>query len=368
MSDNWLTHLNILEKRLYQLIIARLNGDRIESQGYQKNIIELVKKGIGGFILFGGEKDKVRRFIHHIQSISKIPLFIASDIEHGVGQQIINTTMFPCQMAFAAAIDKGTPEDVTILRDALKAIANEAIDCGINMPLTPVLDVNQMPDNPIICTRAFSDKPQVVAWFGSEYIKAIEDAGLLSCAKHFPGHGDTSIDSHISLPIITKTKEDLLSADIMPFMQAIKDGVSSIMVGHLSIPSIDRKPASLSKKVITDLLRKELGFEGLILTDALMMSALKDAGDVPVECVNAGVDILLPPADADDTVSKLVSAIEAGKVKEKQIDTAMSHIAKAKEKLLPRLKEFDSRLPAPGSQGLITPGTKNFLSRFLTCL
>lgn len=290
MSNNWFTYLNILEKRLYQLIIARLNGDRIESQGYQKNIIELVKKGIGGFILFGGEKDKVRRFIPHTQSISKIPLFIASDIEHGVGQQIINTTMFPCQIAFAAAINKDAPEDVKILRDALKAIAHEAADCGINMPLIPVLDVNQMPDNPIICTRAFSDKPQVVAWFGSEYIKAIEDTGLLSCAKHFPGHGDTS-------------KEDLLSADIMPFMQAIKDGISSIMVGHLSIPSIDKKPASLSKKVITDLLRKELGFEGLILTDVLMMSALKDAGDVPVECVNAGVNILLHPADADDTVS-----------------------------------------------------------------
>ncbi len=275
MSNTSNIHLNFLEKKLYQLIISRLDGDKVASKKYQEKIIELVKKGIDGFILFGGKKDEIRDFISKIQSISEIPLFIASDIERGVVQQIKDTTLFPCQMAIAAAINKDRPEDVSLLRSAIKAIADEAMDIGINMPLIPVLDVNQNPDNPIICTRAFSDNPEDVAWFGSEYIKILETSGLISCAKHFPGHGDTAIDSHISLPVITKSRTDLMTTDIMPFVGAIKAGVSSIMIGHLSVPAIDSMPASLSKMIITDLLRMELGFNGLILSDALNMDALK---------------------------------------------------------------------------------------------
>ena len=175
-----------LERKLYQLIISRLDGERISDGAYRESISELARRGICGFIVFGGEKGTIKHFIEQLQSISKIPLFIASDVERGVGQQIRGTTVFPCQMALAAAVDKGNPEDVAVMRRAVGAIADEAKDVGINMLLIPVLDVNRDPDNPIICTRAFSDNPEDVAWFGSEYVDILENSGLISCAKHFP--------------------------------------------------------------------------------------------------------------------------------------------------------------------------------------
>lgn len=321
-----------LVKRLYHLIVGRLDGEDIPIPEYQDRIIRLVQDGIGGFILFGGRRDEVRHFIKMLQTVSESPLFIASDIERGVGQQVQGATLFPCQMAMAAAIDRFNPHDVGILGEAIQSVAGEAGHVGINMPLIPVLDVNQDPDNPIICTRAFSDDPELVTWFGLKYIEILEKAGLVSCAKHFPGHGDTSIDSHISLPVIRKSYEELISTDIMPFRAAVNQGVSSIMVGHLSVPAIGSMPASLSQE-IHSMLRSALGFEGLILTDALTMSALKDIPDVAVRCLNAGADILLHPADPDETVKILLSAVLSGQLHEDRVDTALTRIINRKETL-----------------------------------
>ncbi len=334
--------LETLQKRLYQLIIARLEGDKIKLQRYREHIISLVHKGIGGFILFGGIKEEIKKFIQELQSMAEIPLFISSDIERGVGQQLKGATSFPCQMAIASAINDNKKDDVPILQMMLKAVAHESIDIGINMPLIPVMDVNKNPDNPIICTRAFSDKPERVAWFGCQYIRALQFYNLLCCTKHFPGHGDTSIDSHISLPIINKTKVDLMRDDIMPFLEAIKANVASIMIGHLYIPELDSKPASLSKKIIDDLLKKELGFEGLILTDALNMNALKDWGDIPTNCINADADILLHPEDADLTVKELMHSIKVKKLNEEHINRAIKKILDAKRRIpLIRKTKFD---------------------------
>ncbi|VAX34154.1 beta-N-acetylglucosaminidase, partial [hydrothermal vent metagenome] len=230
------------------------------------------------------------------------------------------------------------PKDVAILGNALQAIADEAMDVGINMPLIPVLDVNQNPDNPIICTRAFSDSTETVAWFGSEYVRVLEGAGLISCAKHFPGHGDSCTDSHISLPVINKPFRDLKDTDILPFKEAVNAGVSSVMVGHLGIPAIDPGPATLSKRIITGLLRNELSFDGLILTDALSMDALQDVGNIPARCIKAGVDILLHPADADSTVGELAEALKAGEIDEGQVDTAVDRILRVKMRIRSREK------------------------------
>ena len=153
------------EQKLYQLIINRLDGEKLSSIPYQEQAVELVNRGIGGFILFGGKKDEAKGFIDKLQALSEIPLFIASDVERGVGQQVEGTTRFPSQMAVAAAINKNKAGDVEILKEAINAAAQEAVDIGINMPLIPVLDVNKNPDNPIICTRAFSDNPEEVAWY-----------------------------------------------------------------------------------------------------------------------------------------------------------------------------------------------------------
>lgn len=333
MLINYSDNLDSLEKKLYQLIIHRLDGAKLDSRAYREELFEYVRKGIGGFILFGGEKDEVKNFITALQTRSAIPLFMASDIERGMGQQFEGTTHLPCQMAMAAALDKENPEHHDLLQKALEALSHEAHDIGINMPLIPVLDINQKPDNPIICTRAFSDSPRTVAWFGSEYIKVLERSGLVSCAKHFPGHGDTTADSHITLPVINKSYNDLLNIDIMPFREAIKTGVSSIMVGHLSIPAVAAQPASLSKRIITDMLRGELGFKGLVVTDALNMHALRDMQKVPVKCLNAGIDILLHPADVDLTVQELIEAFKKKVLPEERIDDAVSRIVNVKKRM-----------------------------------
>jgi beta-N-acetylhexosaminidase len=322
-----------LEQKLYQLIINRLDGEKLSSVPYQEEALELVNRGIGGFILFNGKKDESKGFIERLQALSKIPLFIASDVERGVGQQVEGATRFPCQMAVAAAIDKNKAGDAEILKEAINAAVREALDIGINMPLIPVLDVNRNPDNPIICTRAFSDDPEEVAWYGRIYIRILADAGVISCAKHFPGHGDTSVDSHIELPVISKSLNELADTDILPFKEAVTAGVSSIMVGHLSIPAIDTLPATLSEKIITDLLRKEMGYEGLVLTDALNMSALNKEKHVPARCINAGVDILLHPANAASTVAELIQAVDSGEVEEGKIDDAVGRILRFKAKI-----------------------------------
>lgn len=323
-----------LKEKLYQLVISRLDGDRIPDQGYQEGIISLVRNGIGGFIIFGGRKEVVTPFIDRLQNISGIPLFIASDIERGVGQQIGGYTDFPCQMAIRAAVNREDPDDMAMMRAAIRAIALEAMDAGINMPLIPVLDVNSNPENPIICTRAFSDDPGDVAFFGAEYIKVLEGLNLISCAKHFPGHGDTSTDSHISLPVIKKSYDALFRSDIRPFEEAVKAGVSSVMVGHLLIPSVDdTNPSSLSKGLITGILREESGFNGLIMTDALNMSAISGIENVAAGCIHAGVDIILHPSDADLTVRDITDSVRAGVISEETIDVAVERILKAKSRI-----------------------------------
>lgn len=321
------------DKKLYQLIISRLDGDKLSSIKYQDSIVELVRRGIGGFIIFGGSRNEVKGFVDKLQYISDTPIFIASDIERGVGQQLEGGSDFPCQMAVAAALNRNKSDNVNTLENMIRAIASEAIDAGINMPLIPVLDVNRNPDNPIICTRAFSDNPEDVAWYGHTYIKGLEKAGLISCAKHFPGHGDTMVDSHISLPVISKSYDELMEADITPFKEAVKAGVSSIMLGHLSVPAIDSLPAPFSNKMVAGLLRQELGYEGLILTDALNMHALNEYEGVPAKCINAGADILLHPADADSVFEELKQAVASGEIAEEIIDTAVERILKYKLKI-----------------------------------
>ncbi len=327
-----------VEKKLYQLIIGRLDGERISDPEYKEKIIRQVQNGIGGFILFGGSKDEAVHFIEMLQAAAHTPLFIAADIERGVGQQVNGATLFPCQMAMAAATDRLNPDDVRTLDTAIQSIAAEAAHIGINMPLIPVLDVNQDPDNPIICTRAFSDDPEVVSWFGMRYIEFLEKTGLVSCAKHFPGHGHTSVDSHIALPVIRKSYEEILGTDLVPFRNAVKQGVGSIMVGHLSVPAIDPAPASLSR-VVHLMLRNTLGFEGLILTDALTMNALDDIPDAAVRCLNAGADILLHPADPGETVKTIASAVRSGLLPEDRIDAALTRIVKRKKTLRSIRKE-----------------------------
>ncbi len=320
-----------LNRKLYQLIIRRIDGPMAVNAEYRDKIFEHIDSGIGGFIFFGGAACELKPFIKVLRSKADIPLFIASDIERGVGQQIDDYTALPCQMALSSAVGFKYDCNLKLIDDFLNVLASEAADAGINMPLLPVADTNTNPDNPIICTRSFSDDPKRVAIFTSQFIKNLEDRGFITCAKHFPGHGSTSVDSHIELPELRKNLSELRALDMIPFIKALESGVSSIMTGHLLAPEIDFRPASLSKTITTDILRNDLGFKGLILTDALNMNALDNIENIDVKCMEAGADILLHPVDPDRTVNSLESALKNGRIDEETIDIAYNRILSVKQ-------------------------------------
>jgi len=298
-------------KKIAQLIIARLDGKDINKKF--KYYQSLVKKGIGGFIVFGGKLKEVTKGIKRLQDSAETPLFIGSDLERGLGQQIEGGTLFPTAMAIGQTINPKSKDDIRLLRKAISIIAQEAKSTGINVIFSPVLDVDTNPRNPIIRTRAFSDNPQKVAWFGKEFIKGFQTAGVFACAKHFPGHGDTSKDSHIELPAVRADIKRLQDVELYPFREAIKAGVKMVMVGHLKVPAIDSKfPTSLSQKTIKGLLRKKMGFKGLVVTDAMNMGAVSgrepaSEGKACLIALKAGADILLHPSNPEEVIDYLSS-------------------------------------------------------------
>jgi len=296
-------------RKIAQLIIARLNGVDISNKfDYYRSLVE---QGIGGFIIFGGRLRDVRDGVREIQKIAEIPLFISSDLERGLGQQIEGGTLFPHAMAIAHAVNRKKMADISLLRRSIKVMAEEAKAVGINTIFSPVMDVNTNPENPIICTRAFSDDPEVTAWFGREFIKGLQKEGIIACAKHFPGHGDASQDSHRELPVIKADLRRLNRVELYPFKEAVKAKVKMMMAGHLKVPAIDKSfPASLSQRTINGLLRKKMRYKGLVVTDAMNMEAvsgntIKSEGDACIKALIAGADILLHPSEPDHLIDHL---------------------------------------------------------------
>lgn len=285
-----------------QFIIARLEGAEIESNfGFYST---LVKKGIAGFIVFGGEIESLRRGIETLQSEAELPLVISSDLEQGLGQQVEGGTLFPPAAAVARA-EKASPG---VARKLFECVAREAAYVGINTVFAPVLDVDTNPDNPIISTRAFSDNPDEVSALGKVMIRAFSENGIVPCAKHFPGHGSTSVDSHLALPRVERTMEELEACELKPFRVANVVGVPMIMLGHLSVPAIDPScdPASISREAVR-FLREDVGFTGIVVTDAMNMGGLSsfNAIECPLRALEAGVDLLLHPQEPEDLAKNL---------------------------------------------------------------
>jgi hypothetical protein len=292
----------------YSRLIPRLNGGEIE--GRFSYYLGLVKKDVAGFIIFGGELETVRAGVRELQNAAQHPLIIASDLEQGLGQQIEGGTLFPPAMAVASAIrsQKSEARRQKLLRDTFKAFAVEAKYAGINTILAPVLDINTNPDNPIIAARAFGEDPDTVSFFGCEMIHVLQQNGIAACGKHFPGHGDTETDSHISLPVIKKNLPYLEKNEFVPFKRAVSEGVSMIMLGHLSVPALDPAgiPASLSGRAVS-YLRDGMGFRGLIITDAMNMGGIGQysENEASLMALSAGVDIILHPSDPDAVATYL---------------------------------------------------------------
>ena len=249
--------------------------------------------GAGGFILFGGTAEAVMELTDRLHRSAGRALLIASDLERGAGQQVRGLSELPPPRALASL------HDPAVLRGAGILTAVEALSVGINWVLAPVADLDLEPENPIVQTRAFGEDPETVAAAVAAWVVGCEAAGALACAKHFPGHGRTRTDSHMTLPVVETSREVLERSDLLPFRAALGAGVSSVMTAHVAYPALDPSgaPATFSKPIL-DLLRNDLGFDGLIVSDALMMegaSAGRSPGAIGVGALRAGVDLLLYP-------------------------------------------------------------------------
>lgn len=337
-------HNLTLRHEVAQMVMPRLDGETLGVARFLEQAQALIRDGIGGFILFGGNVEHTPQHLRELQSLAAVPLLIASDVERGLGQQLAGGTRFPSQRAVASAINRRSKKDVELLDKMLDAVRTETRAVGIHAVFSPVVDVNNNPDNPIICTRAFGDEPEVVEWFGSRYIKRLQKPhglrnrlDLIACAKHFPGHGDTDQDSHSVLPVIRVDRARLNRVELPPFREAVKDGVGMIMAAHLLVPALEpEKPTTFSKKIITALLREGMEFEGLIVSDALDMGALTGAyteGEIAVRAVEAGIDILLHPRDAFATIGAVVSSVEQGRLTRRRIAESVERIIAAKTRL-----------------------------------
>jgi len=296
-------------------------------QGEWESLERALQQGVGGFILFGGEAAAVRDLTDELRRRSPHPLLIASDLERGAGQQFRGATPLPP----AAAI--GSLNDLEATRRAGEITARDARALGVNWVYAPVADVDLEPDNPIIGTRAFGTDPEQVARQVAAWTRGCAQGGALTCAKHFPGHGRTVGDPHIERPTVTVSRE-LLEADLIPFRSAVDAGVDGLMTAHVSYPTLDPTgaPATLSRPILHDLLRREIGFDGLVVTDALIMEGLIEGmteASAGVIALQAGCDALLYPDATAAVRAEVEAALQDGRLTAARVEEALTRIDRA---------------------------------------
>lgn len=327
-----------LDVRIGQMIIAGFS-----SKYYDANIEELIRdEKIGNFILFAdniGNKDEIIKLTDNIQkSLERyigIPGIISTDQEGGMVTRIHQgVTIFPSNMAFAAAKEEGS----TFIQGKIEG--EELRSLGINMNIAPVMDVNCNPENPVIGCRSYGDDAENVSKLGIDIIKGLKEKKVIAVAKHFPGHGDTSVDSHLSLPVVNHNIKRLQEVELLPFKNAINVGVDAIMSAHVLLPKVEPKklPATLSYNVLTELLRNKMGFKGLIITDCMEMKAIADfygSDNAAVKAIIAGADLICI-SHSKDVQKKCIAAIKkavlGGEILEERINESVKKILKIKDK------------------------------------
>jgi beta-N-acetylhexosaminidase len=280
--------------------------------------------------------------LNELQSLSREPLFIIADQEGGMVARFLDgVTVFPSNMAL------GATGDPTLAYKAASATARELGSIGVNFNFAPCVDVNNNPDNPIIGTRSYGECAHKVAEFAASAIKGYQESGVIACAKHFPGHGDTAVDSHLALPSVPYPRERLDEVELKPFRAAIAAGVGSIMTAHIMFPALDgSRPSTLSPEIVTGLLRRELGFDGVIVTDCMEMKAITDNFGTPeaaVMAVEAGVDLVLVCHTLDTqraTRKALLKAVSDGRITESRIDQSLARITALKKRFALHSRRF----------------------------
>ncbi|WP_416671690.1 glycoside hydrolase family 3 N-terminal domain-containing protein [Egbenema bharatensis] len=334
-----------LAEQVAQMIVVRASGHLFDQQieypqweppsrVLQRWVQEL---GVGGVLLLGGSAAEVGLRTQQLQEWAIVPLLICADIEEGVGQRFAGATWFPPPMALGA-ISRADPAQAEAYAEQMGAtIAQESLAIGINWLLAPVVDVNNNPLNPVINVRALGETPQQVSQLATAFLRGTNPYPVLTTAKHFPGHGDTAIDSHLELPVIPHSELRLQAVEFPPFEAAMAAGVDAVMTAHLQIPLLDTEhPATLSAAIVSNLLRKDLAFEGLIVTDALVMGAITQrygANEAPVLAIEAGADIVLMPVDPEGAIQAICQAVETGRITLEQIHASLERIWYAKQKV-----------------------------------
>ena len=339
-----------LDEKVGQLVHIGINADFLnqESPEYLSLKRQIVENKVGGIIVFvGGVYDTVH-LVNRMQAQAKIPLLISADFETGVAMRFTDAINFPWNMAIAAT---GNPE---FARRQGVVVGRESRATGVQQVFAPVIDVNNNADNPVINVRSYGEDPDTVARFGAAFTEGLQSENVLATAKHFPGHGDTAVDSHRGLPVIDFSRERLEKTEFMPFRRLINAGIGSIMISHISMPQLDSvkveplkqsikpsyadsevitegttMPATLSSNIVTDILKKDMNFDGLVVTDALDMSGLTlyfNQEEAAVRAILAGNDVLLKPANADAAIRGVREAVQQGRISEERLNQSVRKI------------------------------------------
>ncbi|TXI32557.1 MAG: serine hydrolase [Niabella sp.] len=318
------------DQRIAQLIIIRA----FSNKGIEANVVESVKKyNVGSICFFQGGPVRQAQLTNHYQSMAKTPILITIDGEYGLGMRLDSVIKYPYAMTM------GAMKDMSLVYKTGKQIGEQHKRLGVHVDYAPVVDINNNPNNPVIGFRSFGEDKYRVARAGVAYMKGMQDAGIMACAKHFPGHGDVEVDSHLDLPVINKTRSQLNDMELYPFKELIAAGVQSVMVGHLSVPSIDNginRATSISKNAVNGLLRNELGFKGLTFTDALEMKGVAKyfpGGTIAVEALIAGNDMLCLPESVPGTIKAVKEAIKKGRLSWAEIEEKTKKVLSAKYNL-----------------------------------
>lgn len=302
-----------LKQKVGQLFIHTVAP--ITTQANRKNIEQAVQEyGIGGLLFSGGEIQKQIELTNYAQGMAAVPLLITFDGEWGLAMRLKKTPSFPRNRVL------GCIQNDSLLYEYGKEVARQCREIGVQVNFAPVADVDNNPKNPVINTRSFGSDPRQVARKVVAYSHGLEDGGVLAVCKHFPGHGDTETDSHKSLPVLNFDRARLDSVELLPFREAIRAGVGGMMVGHLNVPALGEKPASISPDIVSGVLQQELGFQGLTFTDALEMKGISGNGALCAQALIAGNDMLLAPRNLKRELAGVMQAIKSGKLSEETIN------------------------------------------------
>ncbi|MEM8721522.1 MAG: glycoside hydrolase family 3 N-terminal domain-containing protein [Cyanobacteria bacterium P01_G01_bin.39] len=334
-----------LKEQIAQMIVVRASGHLLDHQirypvweasnAQLKNWLS--EFNLGGVILLGGSSVELQSRSQQLQNWARTPLFIAADIEEGVGQRFPGGTWFPAPMALNEIYRQNPQLAQDYAYQVGEVTAKEALLLGINWLLAPVVDVNNNPDNPVINVRAYSDRSEIVGALTTAFIRGAKTTAVLTTAKHFPGHGDTITDSHLALPTLSHSESRLEAVELPPFKEAIINQVDSVMTAHLLISAWDQQqPATLSKTIVTQKLRHQLGFDGLVVTDALIMGGITKFAtpeEVAVMAIEAGSDILLMPDDPETAIWAIYNAVQSGRITAQRIHQSLKRIWQAKNRV-----------------------------------